>query len=313
MDINTIKDMSLNEIRNLYKEYLLKQNLSVNTVNTASVDTFYLWRKNGCESFWKVVLTSDFEAQAKDTVLRTLRENSKGNADTLASGYISHLRRFRLFLGSDIIIETPPSLQIVADKSEVKYLAITEENIQRQHHFVESSDNYGKEGLIIHDVLNAFPKNTDLNTIAMKIAVIDVTNSTHLSQYKSKISLYDLAKMILEIPNIDNRLENGDPELVNIIAKNNGSVNMFSFASKYCTYHNVEIYGKDDYSIFDGIVKNTLPHYIEGLTVNQIDKWRMNYDYAAFNECIGKLLDEHNIKIPFRRRKFDHFLWYANR
>lgn len=196
---------------------------------------------------------------------------------------------------------------------EQQCLPLTEENIEEQHNVVGASSNYGKEGLIIHDVLNAFPLHNDLNTIAMKIAVIDVTNSTHLSQYKSRLSLYDLAKVILDIPNFDERLAKGDPDLVNIIAKNIGAVNMFSFASKYCTYHNVEIYGGDDYSIFDGIVKNTLPYYIPVLTVNRIDTWRRNFDYETFNECVGKLLDENNIHIPFRRRKFDHFLWYANR
>ena len=194
-----------------------------------------------------------------------------------------------------------------------KYLSLTEENIEKQHKFVGASSNYGKEGLIIHDVLNAFPLHNDLNTIAMKIAVIDVTNSTHLSQYKSRLSLYDLAKVIREIPNFDDRLAKGDPQLINIIARNIGAVNMFSFASKYCTYHNVEVCGRDDYSIFDGIVKNTLPHYIQGLTTNKIDTWRRSFDYEAFNECVGKLLDENNIHIPFRRRKLDHFLWYANR
>ncbi|EGO9937477.1 TPA: hypothetical protein QFP15_001822 [Enterococcus faecium] len=194
-----------------------------------------------------------------------------------------------------------------------KYLSLTEENIEKQHKFVGASSNYGKEGLIIHDVLNAFPLHNDLNTIAMKIAVIDVTNSTHLSQYKSRLSLYDLAKVILEIPNFDDRLAKGDPQLINIIARNIGAVNMFSFASKYCTYHNVEVCGRDDYFIFDGIVKNTLPHYIQGLTTNKIDTWRRSFDYEAFNECVGKLLDENNIHIPFRRRKLDHFLWYANR
>ncbi|MDT2779711.1 hypothetical protein P7H48_11040 [Enterococcus lactis] len=194
-----------------------------------------------------------------------------------------------------------------------KYLSLTEENIEKQYKFVGASSNYGKEGLIIHDVLNAFPLHNDLNTIAMKIAVIDVTNSTHLSQYKSRLSLYDLAKVILEIPNFDDRLAKGDPQLINIIARNIGAVNMFSFASKYCTYHNVEVCGRDDYSIFDGIVKNTLPHYIQGLTTNKIDTWRRSFDYEAFNECVGKLLDENNIHIPFRRRKLDHFLWYANR
>ncbi|HBK5149572.1 TPA: hypothetical protein LLA68_002794, partial [Enterococcus faecium] len=128
-----------------------------------------------------------------------------------------------------------------------KYLSLTEENIEKQHKFVGASSNYGKEGLIIHDVLNAFPLHNDLNTIAMKIAVIDVTNSTHLSQYKSRLSLYDLAKVILEIPNFDDRLAKGDPQLINIIARNIGAVNMFSFASKYCTYHNVEVCGRDDY------------------------------------------------------------------
>lgn len=55
-----------------------------------------------------------------------------------------------------------------------------------------------------------------------------MTNSTHLSQYKSQLSLYDLAKVILDIPAFDVRLAAGDPELVNIIAKNVGAINMFS-------------------------------------------------------------------------------------
>ena len=115
---------------------------------------------------------------------------------------------------------------VKSKKPKQKYLSITEENIEEQHRLVEASSNYGKEGLIIHDVLNAFPLHNDLNTIAMKIAVIDVTNSTHLSQYKSKLSLYDLAKVVLEIPDFDERLAKGDPELVNIIARNIGATNM---------------------------------------------------------------------------------------
>ncbi|MBP1920191.1 hypothetical protein [Youngiibacter multivorans] len=198
-------------------------------------------------------------------------------------------------------------------KAERMYLPLTEENIEEQHQSVKMSSSYGKEGLIIHDVLNSFPLHNDLNTIAMKIAVIDVTNSTHLSQHKSKLSLYDLAKVVLEIPEFDERLRKGDPGLVNLIARNIGETNMFSFASKYCTYHNVEVYGRDDYSIFDGIVKNALPLYIQDLTVNKIDTWRVNFEFESFNRCVGELLDENNIHIPFRRRKFDHFLWYANR
>lgn len=206
---------------------------------------------------------------------------------------------------------------VTSDENETitasSFLEISAENIEEQNRLVVSSGNYGKEGLIIHDVLNAYPANDDLNVIAMKIAIIDVTNSTHLSLYKSQLSLYDLADFILKIDGFDERLAKGDPSLVNIIAKNTGAINLFSFASKYCTYHNVEIYERDDYSIFDGIVRKTLPKYIEGLTSNKIDSWRITYNYSKFNDCIGEYLDKNDIHIPFRRRKFDHFLWYANR
>lgn len=79
--------------------------------------------------------------------------------------------------------------------------------------------------------MNAFPFYNDLNTIEMKIVVIDVINSTHLLQYKSKLSLRNMAKVILGIS---------------------------------------------------------------------------NFDYKSFNKCVGKLLDENNIHIPFIKRKFDY-------
>ena len=105
--------------------------------------------------------------------------------------------------------------------------------------------------------------------------------------------LYDLADFILKIDGFDERLAKGDPALVNIIAKNTGAINLFSFASKYCTYHNVEIYERDDYSIFDGIVRKTLPQYIKGISSN--DSWRISYNYEEFNNCIGEYLDKNNI------------------
>ena len=191
-------------------------------------------------------------------------------------------------------------------------LLFTEKNIEKVHREVLKSISYGNEEKIIHDVLNSFPENDDINVIAMKIAVIDVTNSTQLSRYKNKISLYELANIILNIDNFDERIKNGDPELVNIISKSNGKINLFSFASKYCTYHNNEIYGKDDYSIFDSVVRKMLPKY-SNISLSQIEKWRKNHDYKSFNDSITKLLDDNNIHIKFRKRKFDHFLWFPNK
>jgi len=206
-----------------------------------------------------------------------------------------------------------PRAEVGRDETARVYPELTNERIEEIHQNVLESGNYGKEGRIIHDVLNRWPQNDDFNTIAMKISVIDVTNSTNLARYKSKLSLYDLAMAILAIPDFDERVKAGDPELVNLIARNNGSINLFSFASKYCTYHNAEIYGRDDYSIYDGVVRETLPHYWEGLKEKHINRWRKEYNYGAFKACIDEILDAGNITVQNRRRKFDHFLWYANR
>ena len=196
---------------------------------------------------------------------------------------------------------------------EKKYLPITTENIISVHQQVLESTSYGANFSMIHNVLKRFPQNTERELIAMKVSLIDLTNSTNIGRHINKISLSELVELILSIRDFDVRLAQGDPELVNQISRCNGKVNFFSFASKYCTYHNVDVYERDDYSIFDSVVKDALPYYIPKLTKTTVNDWRKTYNYAAFNNCIEKLLDQNNIHIPFRRRKFDHFLWYANR
>ena len=206
-----------------------------------------------------------------------------------------------------------PTLPKDSSTIEGKYLPITTENINSVHQQVLESTSYGANFSMIHNVLKRFPQNTERELVAMKVSLIDLTNSTNIGRHINKISLSEFVELILNIRDIDVRLAQGDPELVCQIARCNGKVNFFSFASKYCTYHNVDVYERDDYSIFDSVVKDALPYYIPKLTKATVNDWRETYNYAAFNDCIGKILDQNNIHIPYRRRKFDHFLWYANR
>lgn len=193
------------------------------------------------------------------------------------------------------------------------YLSLTEENIEDVHQQVLATPDYGSNFSLIHDALKRFPQNIDRELVAMKVALIDLTNSTHISTHIKKISLSEIVELILNIRDFDVRVSQGDPLLVSQLAISNGRINLFSFASQYCTYHNVEIYGQDNYSIFDSVVKVALPHYIPKLTKSTIEEWRTTCNYVAFNNCIEDLLNQKNIHIPLRRRKFDHFLWYLNR
>ena len=202
---------------------------------------------------------------------------------------------------------------------------LTLTNIKKWDNKVTIDPKYGKEQEIIEKVIRLYPHNKDLVQVAMKVSVIDLTNSTQLTNYKSKISLYDVCQVILSIEDIDKRLSLGDPTLVEEIAKksknfggNGKGVNLFSFASKYCCYHNIYQYNRDDYSIFDTVVSKYLSCYAttkNPLNKSQPEQWRKALQYKEFNNYIGLLLDEKGISsaVVGRRRMFDHFLWYPNR
>ena len=190
---------------------------------------------------------------------------------------------------------------------------ITNDAMEEIELLVQNTENYGPENELITRCLRKFPENKDPDIVAMKVGLIDITNSTHLSQHKSKISMVELADIISSIPDIDERIAMGDPEVVNEIAKSNGKVNLFSFASKYCCYHNRNLYGRDDYSILDTVLKEYLPRYFEDITRGQIQKWQDSFNYRAYNDYISKKLDEYGITVSYRKRKFDHFVWYKNR
>ena len=125
--------------------------------------------------------------------------------------------------------------------------------------------------------------------------------------------MVELANIIATIPNVDERIKNGDPEVVNIIARSNGKINLFSFASKYCCYHNSNLYENDDFSILDTVLKEYLPRYFDDVSREQIQKWQDTFNYKSYNDYITGKLDELRITVENRKRKFDHFVWYLNR
>ena len=200
-------------------------------------------------------------------------------------------------LSSSEVIIPEKRTQSKKDYRDVSEDVITNEAMEEAEALVQGTDNYGPENELITRCLQKFPNNTDPDVVAMKVGLIDITNSTHLSQHKSKISMVELANIIAAIPDIDTRIEEGDPEVVNEIARSNGKINLFSFASKYCCYHNRNLYGKDDYSILDTVLKEYLPRYFDDITKGQIQKWQDGFDYKAYNDYITRKLDEYGITV----------------
>ena len=287
------------------------------TAITTAGEVFALWNKCGEEYFWSAIHADDDRLRE---MMADFLESYYPRQTKYISGYMTSVRYFRDFLASKESGEPIPVKQVKAEqkntpvrKSTRPILTLTEEMLEREHQKVLSDPGYGSDYALVDSVFNRFPDNTDPELVALKIALVDMTMSTNISRHRQKIVVTELADFIVGIMDFDERLRQGDPALVTLIAKNNGNINLFSFASKYCTFHAVDVYGLDDYVIYDRVVKDALPKYVAGLKKTTIEAWRQSYDYTAYKRCIDDLLDANGINIPFRHRKLDHFLWNTHR
>ena len=197
-----------------------------------------------------------------------------------------------------------------------KYLPVSPQTIEEVEHSVQEDSVYGTKanGFELEHYLGLHHTNTDRDAVIHKILLIDYTNSTNLKIYKKKkTTIFSLADQILaHSQDLDRMIQEGNPEAVGLLA-GFGTVNLFSFATKYCCYHNTICYGKDDYSIYDSIVADAIPHY---LNVNRfyISKCRKKRDYLEYKRIIDTLITIHGLQyISHIRRKMDHFLWFPNR
>ena len=148
-----MKVLSFEELRALYRKFLNSLDYKQTTIDTSYSDSFYLWKKESKDLFWNVVTSPDFESVAKEALFKALTENSTGNVNSLVSSYMSHLRRFRLFLSSDgamdpveikqaiTVIPTHMSREIIINKMYVGGYLLEGDNIGHEIINLYKADN----------------------------------------------------------------------------------------------------------------------------------------------------------------------------
>lgn len=203
---------------------------------------------------------------------------------------------------------------------------ITNEDLELAEQRVNDDIKYGRERILIDSALQQYPQNNDIATVSMKICLIDLTNGTNLMRNLGKDGgLYDLANKITQI-DFDKRVANGDTSLVNELSKwtkEKFGKNLFSFISKYCLYHNVHCYNKDDFVIYDSVLAENISKYIsdeefknitgKNLYKNSINKYKYDFKYEEYKQIIDFIIEKNNITVSKAHRKMDWFIWYKNR
>ena len=205
-------------------------------------------------------------------------------------------------------------------------ITISNEDLDNAENSVKDDDKYGRESILINSALQQYPSNNDMATVAMKISLIDLTNGTNLSRNLGKKGgIYDLALKITEV-NFDKRVAEGDLDLVNELSKwtkEKLGKNLFSFITKYCLYHNVHCYNRDNFVIYDSILVNNLYKYItkedfknitgKKLSKSSIKKFKDNFQYEEYKKVIDFIIEKNQITTERKYRKFDWLIWYKYR
>ena len=166
-----------------------------------------------------------------------------------------------------------------------------------------SLEDYTIQEDAINDLFNGLYKsNKNIKSIMIKCSVLNDFYSTNI------FKIYPVACHILEL-NIDDRLKTGDLTIVNEIANNTISgknKNFYSFASKYCSHHD-----QDVYPIYDSYVDQMLRYF---RNTDKFYKFRNDdlKNYVKFKDILLRFKDFYKLE-NYSLKDIDKYLWQAGK
>jgi hypothetical protein len=159
------------------------------------------------------------------------------------------------------------------------------------------------ENALIKLFTKTYPQNKDIGDVLIKVCALNTIYSTNI------MKTITVAQHIIEL-DIDNRLENGDIDLVNEIATvqfdSGKSWNFYSFATKYCSFHKPDIF-----PIYDSYIEKMLWHF------NKIDNFYKYHRYEikiynVFYKILCSFIKYYGLsKCSFK--EIDLYLWEAGK
>ena len=174
-------------------------------------------------------------------------------------------------------------------------------SVEIVQHYIEKFNN-DQELTVVEDVLSElfrkYPNNQSLRDILIKATTLNSLYNTNIYAIVTK------AKHILN-KNIDAKLQDGSPGLVDEIAhiEIGGKIrNNYSFTSKYCHWHQPEMY-----PIYDSYVDNLLWRYRKQDKFTIFTQAELR-QYPRYKQII-EIFKRHYGLSQFNAKELDKFLW----
>ncbi len=171
---------------------------------------------------------------------------------------------------------------------------------------VKNSKKYLNNNEVLNLIIKRYPNNTTLPEIYLKVVVLNDLYSTNI--YDS----FKIAEGISKL-NIDEAIQNKELNIVhkiakkhNIKTKNGDKWNFYSFATKYCSWHQ-----KSLYPIFDSYVEKALIAYKRSHNFADFKNNDLKV-YRNFSIIIDTFIKYFGLE-EFELRDIDYFLWYKGK
>jgi RimJ/RimL family protein N-acetyltransferase len=302
------KQMEIKTLRQKFKVYM--QERFPNDSNISStVSMAFFSTKHGGElgiDFQRILTNRIIPETYKEVLEKHFEKRGRKNPRSDAAVYTRALRLLLEFLdGKQYTAITPQSIKHKPNnriaKAEIPRPTnqIVAEYLGKWELLTDYVEQEKALNLLFHET---FPRNISISEVLIKCSTLNDFYSTNI------FKIHPVAEHIIRL-NLDLGLVNGDLQLVNDISSGHGiknkkgrELNLFSFATKYCSHHNSE-----DFPIFDSYVEKVIIHFKNKDRFSDFNNNELR-NFVVFKQAIIDFRDFYQLN-EFRLKQIDQYLW----
>ena len=151
----------------------------------------------------------------------------------------------------------------------------------------------------IRELFSTYPDNQDVRHILVKVIAINAL-------YHARVLDMDLQPLSIHmktIDELDTRLRQGTPDVVDAIWKSQGTKRKyFSFATKFCSWHNQEAYAIYDLNVWEALVAYRAKDERFAFRNSECN------DYAGFLAIVRRFRKSYGLE-DYSLKSIDKLLW----
>lgn len=294
-------DSKIAELRQGFSEYLKAQGKK--SYGTTVSDAFYLYRNSFNLDFLALLDIEEiqqFQNRANELLKSILREKSSANGGNIGT-YASAITQLWKYIHSNGANGVISATFVPSSPSATFHIPRPScEEVERYlHRWNTTADLFQPETVLKKLFTETHPKNNSIDDIILKVAALNTVYNTYI------YSVYPVAQHILSLK-IDERLSAGDETLVNelmrVLYTDGGKIEHYSFATKYCSFHN-----PDAFPIYDSYVGKILQYYRNQEGFSDFKNSDLK-NYPHFKRILSDFRQHFGLE-KYTTKEFDQYLW----